>query len=238
VRRALWIAPLALLVALQTSAEVRRVEVVGVAPAGADARPDVPARQAALEAALTQGVERVARQLLSEESAGDPDLDLGRLLGADVRDFTLGYRVLEDRGERRALLLADPQVSTEYVLLVEVEVDVSRLESTLKAAGLRLREPAEGASRELRVVVEPLPSYRAYLSLRRHLEEAAGVRSAIPALFDSERVELQVDAQLTPQELMNRLVSPPPEGLRVEPLFADGRSVWIRLIELPGAPED
>jgi hypothetical protein len=236
VRRALWIA--LLLAALPASAEVRRVEVVGVVAAGADARAGVPVREAALGAALTQGVARVARDLLSDQAAADPDLDLGQVLGAEAREFTLGYRVLEDRGERRALLLGDPEVSTEYVLLVEVFVDVSRLEGTLEAAGLALREPAEGASRELRVVVEGGLSYRAYQALRRHLVDGVGASSAIPALFEAERVEFRVDAQLTPQGLLDRLVTPPPEGLRVEPVFADGGSVWIRIIELPGAPGD
>jgi hypothetical protein len=238
VRRALWLALLILLVAPPASAKVRRLEVLGVVPAGADAQPGVPVRQAALGAALTQGVERVARELLSDDAAADPDLDLGQVLGGNPREFTLGYRVLEDRGERRALLLVDPEVSTEYVLLLEVFVDVSRLESTLEAAGLLLEEPAEGARRELRVVVEALPSYRAYLALRKHLREVAGANSVIPALFESGRVELRVDAELAPAELMDRLVMPPPEGLRVEPVFAEGRSMWIRIAELPGALED
>jgi hypothetical protein len=237
-RRALWTALLLLLVVSPASAKVRRLEVVGVVPAGADAQPGVPAREAALGAALAEAVGRVARELLSDEAAADPDLDLGQVLGGEPREFTLGYRVLEDRGERRALLLADPQVSTEYVLLVEVFVDVPRLESTLGAAGLLLQEPATGVGGELRVVVEPLPTYRAYRALRRHLVEAVGATSVIPALFESDRVELRVDAPLGSEALMDRLVTPPPEGLRVEPVFADGRSVWIRIVELPGALED
>ena len=88
------------------------------------------------------------------------------------------------------------------------------------------------------MVVENLPSYRAYLALRRHLMEQGGATSVIPAVFESGRVELRVDARLEPPELMDRLVTPPPEGLRVEPVFADGRSIWIRIVELPGALED
>ena len=80
--------------------------------------------------------------------------------------------------------------------------------------------------------------YRAYQALRRHLMEQAGATSVIPAVFDSGRVELRVDSRLEPAELMNRLVNAPPEGLRVEPEFADGRSIWIRVVELPGTVED
>ena len=237
-RRALGLALLMLLVASPAPAEVRRLEVVGVVPAGADARRGAPPRQAALGAALAQGVERVARGLLSEEAAADPSLDLGRLLGGKPREFTVGYKVLEDRGERRALLLADPEISTEYVLLVEVFVDVTRIESALEAVGLLHPAPVKGAGREIWVVVEDLPSYRAYLALRKHLIEQGGATSVVPAVFESGRVELRVEAWLEPPELMDRLVAPPPEGLRVDPLFADGGSMRIRVVELPGSPED
>jgi len=238
VRRALGLALLMLLLASPAPAEVRRLEVVGVVPAGADAPPGPPPRQAALGAALAQGVERVARGLLSDDDAANPDLDLGQLLGGKPREFTVGYKVLEDRGERRALLLADPEISTEYVLLVEVFVDVTRIESALDAAGLLLSAPVKGAGREIRVVVESLPSYGAYLALRKHLIERGGATSVVPAVFESGRVELRVDARLEPPELMDRLVAPPPEGLRVEPLFADGDSMRIRVVELPGSVED
>jgi nitroreductase len=187
-RRALGLGLLMLWMASPAPAEVRRLEVVGVVPAGADARPGAPARQAALDAALTQAVERVARELLSNDTAADPDLDLRRVLGGKPREFTVGYKVLEDRGERRALLLADPEISTEYVLLVEVFVDVTRIESALDAAGLLLAAPVGGTGQELWLVVERLPSYRAYQTLRRHLMEQAGATSVIPAVFDSGRV--------------------------------------------------
>ncbi len=235
-RRALWLASLMLLVAPPALAEVRRLEVVGVVPAGADAQPGVPIRQAALAAALREGVARMARERLSREAAAD--LDLGKLLGGNPREFTVGYRVLEDRGERRALLVADPEVATEYVLRVEVDVDVSRIESALEAAGLPIARPAEGPSQEVRVVVEDLPSYRAYAALRSHLMDAGGASSVIPDTFELGRVELRVAGRLAPYELIDRLARPSPEGLRVEPVFADSRSIWIRITELPEAHQD
>jgi hypothetical protein len=180
----------------------------------------------------------VARELLSEEAAADPDLDLGRVLGGKPREFTVGYKVLEDRGERRALLLADPEISTEYVLLAEVFVDVTRVEKALDAAGLLLAVPVEAAGREIRVVVEDLPSYRAYLALRRHLMGRGEATSVIPAVFDSGRVELRVKTRMEPPELMDRLVTPPQDGLRIVPVFADSSSMRIHVIELPGAVED
>lgn len=235
-RRVLWIALPALLLAVPAGSEVRRVEVLGVAPAGSEA--GVPVRQRALGDALVRGVEEVARELLAKPAAADPDLDLARALGREPREFTVGYKVLEDRGERRALLLVDPQVASEYVLLVEVFVDVARVERALQAAGLEVRKPAIAPSAELRLIVEVLPSYPAYEALRRHLMAQVGVSAVTPVVFESGRVELRVDGRLTAPELLDRLVSPPPEGLRVEPVFADGPSVWIRIEELPGLRGD
>jgi hypothetical protein len=237
-RRALWLVLPMLWLAFPTLAEVRRVEVVGVAPAGAGAQSGVPVRQRALGAALAQGVEGVARELLSEEAAADPALDLGRVLAGNPREFTVGYKVLEDRGERRPLLLVDPDVSSEYVLLVEVFVDVARVEAALEAAGLRVRRPVKAPNSALRVTVEALPSYQAYAALRRHLMGLNEVSAVTPESFEAGRVELRVEGRLTPPELVDRLLNPPPDGLRVESVFADGQSVRIRIAELPGFRED
>ncbi len=117
-------------------------------------------------------------------------------------------------------------------------MDVSSTESALEAAGLPITRPAEGPSQELRVVVEDLPSYRAYAALRSHLMDAGGASSVIPDTFELGRVELRVAGRLAPSELIDRLVTPSPEGLRVEPVFADDRSIWIRIAELPEAVED
>jgi hypothetical protein len=117
-------------------------------------------------------------------------------------------------------------------------VDVSRVESALVAAGLPIARPVEGSSREVWVVVENLPSYRAYAALRRHLMEAGRASSVVPERFEQGRVELRVAGRLAPDELIDRLVAPSPEGLRVEPVFADSRSVWIRVTELPQAVQD
>jgi hypothetical protein len=227
-----------LAVAAPGGAEVRRVEVVGVVPAGADAPPDIPIREAALQAALAQGVARIARELLSEQAAMDPDFDLGAVLGGHPRDFTVRYQVLEDRGERRALLVADPDVATEYALLVEVFVDVSRIASALDAAGLLATRPPEGASRVLHLVVVDLPSYRAYEALRQHLLEQVGVSSVIPEQFEPGRVDFRLTTTRSPAELLDRLVRSAPAGLRVESLAVEAESVRIRLSELPGALED
>jgi hypothetical protein len=86
--------------------------------------------------------------------------------------------------------------------------------------------------------VEGLPSYRAYLALRKHLMERVGATSVTPAIFEPGRVELRVEAAVEPSQLMERLAATPPEGLRIEPVFADGRSLWIRIAEVPAARED
>ena len=115
-----WLAILALLGSLAVPAaalDVRRVEVVGAVPAGPDAPSGQPLRQAALQAALVEAVDRVARGLLAEGgSAPDPEMDLSATLGDEPAAYTVRYRILEDRGERRALLVEEPGVATEAMM--------------------------------------------------------------------------------------------------------------------------
>ena len=108
-------------------AETRRLEVVGAVASDGPTPGDVPVREAALQAALTDGVRRVARQLLAEEGGSSSPLPLADVLGGEPTAFAQRYRILEDRGERRALLVNTPGVSREYVVLVEVHVDVDRV---------------------------------------------------------------------------------------------------------------
>jgi hypothetical protein len=213
------------LAASAASAEVTRLEVVGVAPAGADAPRGVSVRDAALRSALEEGVGRVARSLLSGSVPG-PEIE--RALG-DPRSYAVSYRILEDRGERRALLLRDPSVSTEYVLLVAVAVDRTRVEQALSRAGLLSRRLSP--SRRFRVSLEQIDSYPIYERVRRGLE-GAGARRAVPYEIGPGRVVLQVDAPDAPERLIQRLVeSGRRQGLEIRVLEVDGSLVRLRAVE-------
>ncbi len=181
--------------ATPAAAEVRRLEVVGAAPAGADAPRNRPLRDAALDSAIAEGVERVARELLG----GAAPESLREGLG-DPREYAVRYRILEDRGERRALLLPVP---VEYVVLVEVHVDATRVQRRLAREGLLAGGPVE--RRRFRLLLEEVSSYGLYQQVRQALE-ASGARRAVPLEIRPGRMLLDVEADAGPERVMERLV--------------------------------
>ena len=216
-----------------SAAELRRVEAVGAVPAGADAPPGVPIRRAALEAALAQAVMRVASDL-----GGLPEQDpaLEEILGKDPLGYVSRYRMLEDRGERRALLVDDPDVTMEYVVLVEAFVDEGRLRSRLTEAGLlspRQRHPTE----TLLVVLEDVHSYWALAAIRERLEADSRVYSVVPQEFEVGRVALAVETSRDPRDLLRQLSATPPPGVEVRLLEAGRRGLRLRVVERELPPD-
>ena len=144
--RAVWPgALLALSLAATASArDIERVEVVGavaVLPGAATSS----AREAAVRRALREAVNRTALALLaqlpvSEDGAG---IELSGVLGADPLEYASRYQVIEDRGERPALFVTDPDAVSEYVVVVEVYLDLDRVRDRLRAAGLELAPSGE-----------------------------------------------------------------------------------------------
>jgi hypothetical protein len=218
---------LALPAAGAEAADLRRVEAVGAVPAGADAPAGVPVRRAALEAALTRAVIRVASDLggLSEQ-----DPALLESLGDDPLGYVSRYRMLEDRGERRALLVDDPDVTTEYVVLVEAQVDEGRIRSRLTDAGILSPRESQTTGSVL-LILEDVHSYWALAAIQERLEEDSRVRSVIPQEFEVGRVALAVETSRDPRELLRRLSSKPPAGVEVRLLEAGRRGLRLQVVE-------
>lgn len=221
--------------------QVIRVEVVGAVPAGDLAPAGIPIRQAALEEGLTEAVARVARDLVAAGPApkGGPTAqpptdaeDWLTLLGGSADDYALGYRVLEDRGERPALLLNDPKVKTEYEVLVEVHVDADRVAQRLRAAGLLAAAPTSGADHQLTLVLEPLPSWGALVAIQKQLEATSGVK-ATPERFSAGSAALRVVAPGDPAAVVERLVAAPPPGISLSPEPGAGGERRLRIVEAP-----
>jgi hypothetical protein len=140
---------LTLALGASASAELRRVETVGSVslPAGPG---EPPPRESALRDGLAEAVRSIARDLLRDSPGSDPSA-VGHALGPLPGTYVVRHRLVEDRGERAALLAADPGASREYVVVVEAEVDVDRVRERLAGAGLSPRPtpgsqvPASGA---------------------------------------------------------------------------------------------
>lgn len=228
-RRALAGAGLAAaLLASSASAELRRVEAVGAVPAGGRAPDGIPIQQAAIEAGLREAVERVALDLLgSHAAAAEPRLE--RTLGPNPYEYVSRFQLLEDRGERRPLLLHDPEVKSEYVVLVTVQVDADRVRTALARAGLLA---AEGGPAPGRVfwVVEDLRSYRSLAALEKRLRSDPGVKSVVPEEFARRRARLAVETTEPSEAILERLVAQPPEGFEVVPLRQDADGVHLRVV--------
>jgi hypothetical protein len=215
-------------------AEVRPVEAVGVAPLDADAPSRVPPRDVALRRALQDAVLRVALDELPDLDPSSGQEELAVALGDEPSEFATRYRIREDRGERPALFTEDPEVESEYVLVVEVHVDVERVRKRLAEAGLLLMPSGDSRRYRVRVVIEQIESYAAYMAVRTLLEEL-GLRSVLPLEMERGRAVLEVDGDRSPEELMRGLLRAAPSNLRLEPLGVDAASLRLRA-SFRGAP--
>lgn len=228
-----WVAPIAaaaLLLAAAGGDGTRRVEAVGAVGLDAEKPLDRPPRDAALAEALGDAVRRVAVEFLPDVAPDDRDAVLGDLLGSDPFAYVSRFQVIEDRGERPALFVDDPDVETEYVVVVEADVDTARVRSRLEEAGLLLEATGVDRRPAIRVVVEGLDAYADYASLREVLLGPIGARSAQPLEMERGRVVLRVDADRDPEELLADLSATADAGsLRVVPLGAREDTLIVRV---------
>jgi hypothetical protein len=215
------------------SAEIREIEAVGAVPLGdGNAAAGAP-RDAALRRALSDAVERVALDLLPELDPEEAPAVLARVLGDDPLAYANRFRILEDRGERAAIFAEDPDVETEYVVVVKVNVDVARVRKRLEMTGLL--EPSRSRGRvRVNVVMEDLESFGAYEAVRQLLVEDVGVRSALPVEMTPGRAVVEVDGDRRPGALLQALMEAAPPTLRITPVSTDRGTVTVRVSLTPG----
>lgn len=210
-----------------------RIVVEGVSPAGDQAPAGVPLRQAALRNGLGAAVAQLGRDLVAADRGGSApeDLDVLGALGGKPSDYIVRYRVLAERGERAARVLTDPEISLEYALEIEAQIDVDRVAQGLRSAGWLATLPGEIPSQAHRVLIETTDwkAYEAFLALLRERGEA---RLAVPERFEAGLVLLQVEAPGRPRQLMDRLLAGPRGALELTPLPAGEADLHFR-IELP-----
>jgi hypothetical protein len=240
--RRLPVAALALAIAASSAAraEERAVEGVGaVAVKGASKPPAGSPREAALRAAIGEAVRKVAFELLPQLDPASIGPSVDEALGPDPRAWANRFRIVEDRGEGPALLVGEPGVLTEYVMVVQAQVDVGRVRERLVAAGLLAPSARESAPRErLRIVIEDLDGFAGYQAVRTLLDDL-GVRGAVPVEMERGRAVLEVDSRIPPGELLDSLVRSAPPELRIDPIASDAASLTLRARFLPplgGAP--
>jgi hypothetical protein len=235
-RRALLVLALLAGLAPAAAAELRRLEAVGAQPLDPDRPPARPPRDLAVQKGLADAVRRVAFEEAPELDPEQAEARVGAALGADPLAYVNRFRIVEDQGERPALFTEDPGVESEYVVLLEVQVDADRVRRRLVEAGLAAA-PSEGARRvPVRVVVEDVGSWASYRAVRTLLEEV-GVRSAVPVEMQRGRAVLDVEGDRGPEELLAALLRAAPPELRLVPLGSDATTLRLRAVFLaPPAP--
>ncbi len=252
-RRALAVAlASALLAASALGAGIQRVAVEGVAPLPPHlpGAPPAPAPTAAQlrqlrEQALRDGIEKAvlgqAARLAREDARGDAAL-LRAALSGSLADYTSGFGVLADLGERNAVPPPDAPpvkrgprdpIPREHAWQVEALVDTDRVGAALRAAGLALVTGELGGGDTL-VLLEPPYDAQALAALRDQLREL-GAQRAVPERFSAAGVAVRATG-LAPDALARRLSLQPPEGYlaTLSGPSPEDPAVHVRLERAPG----
>ncbi len=240
-----------LLAGSEVGAEVRRLEAVGAVPVKKGERATVSTRDSAVQAALREAVLRVARELLMDAtvSPDGEEASLDDVLGKRMLPYTTRYRILDDQGERPAMFGEDPEVTREYVVIVEVSVEAERVEQRLVEAGLLSSEYAAGEATRLRVEVRGLLEYPAYQAMQGLLTGPGRALSAIPVRFARGVAVLDLELpgrsaqgwgrdRRDAEQLVQRLVRAGPPSLVIRPIQIEPGKVVLSVAWTRPAPAD
>ena len=174
---------------------------------------------------------------------GDPNYepdapDLDAILGDKMVPYTVRFRVIEDRGRRPALFSDDPDVSEEYMVIVEVQVDVDRIQAKLVDAGLLLPDENVLGSKEVRLEIEGLRYYPAYLAMRELLEGPLGATGVYPVEMGRDRTILDVETPKSAVEFLEQMLILAPSAMEIVPIHASGNRVHVKVNWAPEAESE
>lgn len=146
---------------------------------------------------------------------------LALALGKDMLPYTRGYRILEDQGERPVLFADEPGIDTEYVVVVEVVVDVDRVSKALEDAGLVSVASSERKGQALTVEVLGLARYEALERVLAALRGPLRARSVATLEFERERQLLSVQGPFDVEQLAAGLRALRDPQLTLQPVAMD-----------------
>lgn len=237
------------LLASAPQAEPQRVEVVGAYPIRDAQRGKINPRDEAIQKALWEGVSRVALELVGEggdgEGAGagagstsstpgkprpDPAERFRKVFGRQILPYTRSFRIVEDRGERPVLFAEEPGVRSEYLVVVEVLVDVDRVRGELTRAGLLESAGTPTASRTVWIELEGLERYAGYRLVLDTLRRALSANRIETLEFAPRRQLLRIDGPLAAEEVARRLGQIDTAELILDPVEIDAEKARIRVL--------
>ena len=155
---------------------------------------------------------------------------LRNALGNDVLPFMRSYRILDDRGEVPVFIRDDPEVTVEYVVIIEVFVDVDRVTAALEAAGLIVGMRAEEVGEAISVELLGLSKFEALEALLEALQGELGATRVRTVEFSRKRQVLLVEGPFGPGALSASLATLESAELVLEPIGVDSIGRRIRLV--------
>ncbi|MFP6639398.1 MAG: hypothetical protein VCC04_04070 [Myxococcota bacterium] len=194
-------------------------------------------RPESTEGAVPDFLQRTPLGWHSPAAVLDPaqELERGRIrqaLGNDMVPYTKSFRILEDQGERPVLFTQHPDAATEYVVVMEIQVEVDRVRQRLEEVGLIEPRPI-GRLEGIELVLRGVQHYSAYQAVVDLLLDPAVAAAVVtPESFEAGRIQLRVEGEWNASELSERLQSAAPAELVLVPLEienaeeADGFWTW------------
>ena len=177
---------------------------------------------------------------LGREGPSDDEAALLReALGKDMLPYTRSYRILEDQGERPVLFDDAPGIDTEYVVVMEVIVDVDRVGRALEDAGLVVSADAEREQVDLTVELVGLSRYPALERVLAALRGPLGATRVSTLEFERGRQLIEVEGPFDAEGLAARIADLGDERLALEPVALDPvfRRIRVQARWFPPAEE-
>jgi hypothetical protein len=124
---------------------------------------------------------------------------------------------------------SDPDVETEYVVIVSVFVDRDRIRERLTRAGVILPPAGQELRIQSRLILEDIGQYWAYAEIRRVLLEELKVHSATPREFSPGRAILELSAAQSPSEYLPSLQRSVSGQMDLVPLSVEADEMHLRV---------
>lgn len=168
---------------------------------------------------------------LGRDGPSDDEAELLRTaLGKDMLPYTRSYRILEDQGELPVLFADEPGVETEYVIVIEVIVDVDRVGRALEEAGLVVAAEAQDEQVDVTIELVGLSRYEALEHVLAALRGPLGATSVSTVEFERERQLIAVEGPFDAEGLAARIADLGDARLVLEPVALDPVFRRIRVL--------
>jgi hypothetical protein len=172
----------------------------------------------------------VGAEPLIDEPSSQLVSEVRKALGRNLLPYIRRYRILDDRGEVPILVEDESELRIEYVVVVEILVDVDRVQSALEAAGLIVVSTSTEAGAPIAVEMLGLSRFEAVEMLRTGLRDEFGATDVQTVEYARGRQLLRVEGPFGPEALSAMLARWQSPQLFLEPIGVDSQARRIRLM--------